>query len=142
MRLHTLTKTHPKKDAKRVGRGIAAGGGKTAGRGTKGQKSRTGFNLPRTFEGAATGMIQRLPKLKGFKSHRARPVTINVAKLAQHFDDKATISILSLIEKNIIHQNALKNGIKIVGSSTDIKKTFSYDTEDSSITLSKSLQTN
>jgi large subunit ribosomal protein L15 len=56
---------------KRVGRGIAAGGGKTAGRGTKGQKSRTGKKLRATFMGGQRSLVQAIPKNKGFKSLRA-----------------------------------------------------------------------
>lgn len=56
---------------KRVGRGIAAGGGKTAGRGTKGQNSRTGGGVRPGFEGGQNPLMQRLPKLRGFTSHRA-----------------------------------------------------------------------
>ena len=52
----------------RVGRGIAAGGGKTAGRGTKGQKARAGGSIPPWFEGGQTPLHQRIPKLRGFKN--------------------------------------------------------------------------
>jgi len=56
-------------DKKRVGRGIAAGQGKTAGRGTKGQKSRTGHKkMPAGFMGGQRAIMQAIPKLKGFKS--------------------------------------------------------------------------
>lgn len=58
------------KDTKRVGRGIAAGQGKTAGRGTKGQNSRTGKKLRSTFAGGSHAMMRAIPKLKGFKSLR------------------------------------------------------------------------
>ena len=59
--------------SKRVGRGISAGQGKTAGRGTKGQKSRTGHHkLPATFMGGQRAMMQAVPKLKGFKSIHAK----------------------------------------------------------------------
>jgi large subunit ribosomal protein L15 len=51
----------------RVGRGIAAGKGKTAGRGTKGQKARAGGSIPPWFEGGQTPLHQRIPKLRGFK---------------------------------------------------------------------------
>jgi large subunit ribosomal protein L15 len=59
-----------KSSRKRVGRGISAGGGKTAGRGTKGQKSRTGKKLRATFAGGQREMVKAVPKLKGFKSLR------------------------------------------------------------------------
>ena len=58
------------KDRKRVGRGIAAGGGKTAGRGTKGQGSRTGKKLRATFQGGQRGIVLSVPKARGFKSLR------------------------------------------------------------------------
>lgn len=57
------------KGIKRVGRGIAAGQGKTAGRGTKGQKSRTGHSAMRpTFVGGSGSLVRRVPKASGFKS--------------------------------------------------------------------------
>ncbi|MEI7918392.1 MAG: 50S ribosomal protein L15 [Candidatus Saccharibacteria bacterium] len=58
------------KNIKRVGRGIASGQGKTAGRGTKGQKARTGKKLRPTFAGGSGALARRTPKLKGFKSLR------------------------------------------------------------------------
>lgn len=69
MKYHELT-TPVSKSRKRVGRGIAAGGGKTAGRGTKGQKSRAGKKLRPTFTGGQLPLVQAIPKLKGFKSKR------------------------------------------------------------------------
>jgi large subunit ribosomal protein L15 len=71
------------KVAKRVGRGIAAGGGKTAGRGTKGQNSRTGGGVRPGFEGGQTPLMQKLPKLRGFTSHRPTVETIYTAQLDQ-----------------------------------------------------------
>ncbi len=58
------------KSKKRVGRGIAAGQGKTAGRGTKGQKARTGKKIGLTFMGGQGPLVRRVPKLRGFKSLR------------------------------------------------------------------------
>ena len=58
------------KDRKRVGRGIGAGQGKTAGRGTKGQNARTGKKLRATFQGGQRALVQAVPKNKGFKSMR------------------------------------------------------------------------
>lgn len=56
------------KDKKRVGRGIASGQGKTAGRGTKGQGARTGKKLNAMFQGGSGPLVQRAPKARGFKS--------------------------------------------------------------------------
>ena len=69
MKYNELTLNSNKK-ANRVGRGISAGQGKTAGRGTKGQKSRTGSSRKPGFEGGQNPLMQRLPKLRGFTSHR------------------------------------------------------------------------
>lgn len=64
--------TLPRKVSRtRVGRGISAGGGKTAGRGTKGQKARTGKKIKLGFEGGQTKLAMRLPKLRGFTHARA-----------------------------------------------------------------------
>jgi large subunit ribosomal protein L15 len=69
------------KNAKRVGRGIAAGQGKTAGRGTKGQMSRTGSKKKPGFEGGQNPLMQRLPKLHGFKSHKAPVESVYTGQL-------------------------------------------------------------
>lgn len=69
MKLHDLKPAAGSKKARRrVGRGIAAGQGKTAGRGTKGQKARAGGTIPAWFEGGQTPLHQRIPKLHGFKN--------------------------------------------------------------------------
>ena len=57
-----------RRERTRVGRGIAAGKGKTAGRGTKGQKARAGATIPAWFEGGQTPIHIRVPKLRGFKN--------------------------------------------------------------------------
>lgn len=61
------------KSKKRVGRGIAAGQGKTAGRGTKGQGARTGKKLNATFQGGQRALVQAVPKKRGFKSSYSSP---------------------------------------------------------------------
>jgi len=65
----------------RVGRGISAGQGKTAGRGTKGQKARAGSGRKPGFEGGQNPLIKRLPKLRGFTQFREKPVTVTTEKL-------------------------------------------------------------
>jgi large subunit ribosomal protein L15 len=69
MKLHDLRPADgSRKERTRVGRGIAAGKGKTAGRGTKGQKARAGGSIPPWFEGGQTPLHVRIPKLRGFKN--------------------------------------------------------------------------
>ncbi len=84
MKLHDL---HPARGAhkppRRVGRGHGSGRGKTAGRGTKGQKARAGGGIPAWFEGGQTPLHVRTPKLHGFKNRfRVEYAPVNLAKLA------------------------------------------------------------
>lgn len=139
MRSHQFTQTHPRPKAKRVGRGNAAGGGTTAGRGTKGQKARTGSNsnLPRTFIGGSTSLVQRLPKFKGFKSHQVKPVTLNVDKLTQHFAADTKITLVGLLEKGIISTKEALQGVKIVGGTKPTS--FSFETDNPKLVVTKKL---
>ena len=69
---------------RRVGRGIAAGQGKTAGRGTKGQKARAGGKIPAWFEGGQTPLHQRIPKLRGFKNpFKVEYEVVNIGDIAR-----------------------------------------------------------
>jgi len=70
------------RNKKRVGRGIAAGGGKTAGRGTKGQGARTGKKLNTMFQGGQRALVQAIPKARGFKSLRTPAQVVYVDHLA------------------------------------------------------------
>ena len=79
MKINQLTRFEANKKKKRVGRGIAAGGGKTAGRGTKGQKARS--KIRPGFEGGQTPISRRLPKLAGFKSHRPKTQVVYTGSL-------------------------------------------------------------
>ena len=114
MKLHDL---HPapgsRKPARRVGRGHGSGRGKTAGRGTKGQKSRAGGNLPAWFEGGQTPFHIRTPKLHGFKNRfRVEYAPINLARLGDL--DKGT-----LVTPDVLAHDGLiadtKKPVKILG---------------------------
>ncbi len=85
MKLHDL-KPAPgsRKDRRRVGRGIAAGQGKTAGRGTKGQKARAGGSIPAWFEGGQTPLHRRIPKLRGFRNpFKVHYEIVNIGDIAR-----------------------------------------------------------
>jgi large subunit ribosomal protein L15 len=84
MKLHDLRPAEGSHKARtRVGRGIAAGKGKTAGRGTKGQKSRTGGTIQPWFEGGQTPIHIRLPKLRGFRNmFRVEYEIVNVGRIS------------------------------------------------------------
>lgn len=80
MKIHELNvKSTPSK--RRAGRGISAGLGKTAGRGTKGQKARAGSSRRPGFEGGQNPLMQRLPKLRGFTSHRVKTQNVTTGEI-------------------------------------------------------------
>jgi large subunit ribosomal protein L15 len=85
VKLHDLKPAAGSRKAKRrVGRGIAAGQGKTAGRGTKGQKARAGGTIPAWFEGGQTPLHQRIPKLRGFRNlFKVEYEVVNVGDIAR-----------------------------------------------------------
>ena len=84
----------------RKGRGISAGQGKTAGRGTKGQKARTGHSkMPAGFMGGQRAIMQAVPKLKGFKSFHAKAVIVYTDRLN---DLKGKVDNIILAEKSLI----------------------------------------
>lgn len=80
MKYHEL-KVIPNGQGRRVGRGISAGQGKTAGRGTKGQRSRPGSGRRPGFEGGQNPLMQRLPKLKGFRAVKPAAETVYTGQL-------------------------------------------------------------
>jgi len=102
MKLHELKKVNTNSKPKRVGRGISAGGGKTAGRGTKGQRSRSGFNLPRKFEGGQTPLAMRLHKLPGFSSFQNKAKVISLSDISKNYKSGDVVSSQTLAEKGMI----------------------------------------
>ena len=88
------------KNKKRVGRGIAAGQGKTAGRGTKGQGSRTGKKLGAMFQGGQRALVQAIPKSRGFKSLRT-PAQVVYMDHLNAFDGK-TADNFTLFEQGYV----------------------------------------
>jgi len=86
MKLHDLRPAAgSRRERTRVGRGIAAGKGKTAGRGTKGQKSRAGASIPAWFEGGQTPIHIRVPKLRGFKNRfKIQYQVVNVGTIDEY----------------------------------------------------------
>src|SRR5210317_1155842 len=84
--LNTLASTGTTKNRKRVGRGIGSGTGKTAGKGHKGQKARSGGSIARGFEGGQMPLQRRLPK-RGFKNiWRVEVDSVNVDQLGEVFE--------------------------------------------------------
>jgi len=99
MKIHELTAS-TNKSRKRIGRGISAGQGKTAGRGTKGQNARTGKKLRPTFMGGQRALVQAVPKIRGFKSLK-QPAQVVYLDTLNVFDGK-TVDNYILFEEEFI----------------------------------------
>lgn len=102
----------------RVGRGHGSGNGKTAGKGHKGQKARSGAPRP-GFEGGQMPLYRRLPK-RGFKNRNSKDiVSINISALDK-FEDGATVDVAALMEAGIVKNP--RDGVKILGNGEITKK--------------------
>ena len=102
----------------RRGRGHGSGNGKTAGKGHKGQKARSGAPRP-GFEGGQMPLYRRIPK-RGFTNRNAKEiVAINVNEL-ERFEDGATVDVNTLIEAGVIKNP--RDGVKILGNGELTKK--------------------
>ena len=118
-----LSNLHPAEGSKhsdsfRRGRGHGSGNGKTAGKGHKGQKARSG--APRIgFEGGQMSLYRRIPK-RGFKNINSKEIVgINVSVL-ERFDNDSTVSVETLMESGIIKNP--QDGVKILGNGELTKK--------------------
>ncbi len=101
-----------RKSAKRIGRGPGSGQGKTAGRGTKGQKSRSGGNIRPGFEGGQMPLQRRLPK-RGFTNiFRKRYAIVNIRDLAR-FDKGTVVDETLLVEAKLVRRR--RDGVKLLG---------------------------
>ena len=116
--LNSLSNEGTKSNRKRVGRGIGSGNGKTAGRGHKGQKSRSGVAI-KSFEGGQMPLYRRLPK-RGFNALKKGVIaTLNLDKIQLHIDKKRiktsdTLNSDLLKKLKLINKNSIK--LKILGS--------------------------
>jgi large subunit ribosomal protein L15 len=100
------------KSKRRVGRGISAGQGKTAGRGTKGQGSRTGSKARPGFAGGQNPLMQKLPKLPGFRSHRVKHENVFTDQLSAlgATVDNAKLAEAGLVSNAHVSVKLLKRG--------------------------------
>lgn len=113
---------------KRLGRGIGSGSGKTAGRGVKGQKARSGVAI-NGFEGGQMPLYRRLPK-RGFKNIFAKDFNVvSLARVqaavdAKKLDAKETVTVEALIKAGVIRR--AKDGVRLL-STGDIKAKLAFD---------------
>jgi large subunit ribosomal protein L15 len=128
LNLSNLKPAAPRKNRKRVGRGLGSGKGRYSGRGIKGQKSRSGSHKMRAgFEGGQMPIYMRLPKQRGPYSkdampvgpHRTSTVPVNVSQL-ERFDAGAEITVETLVEAGIIKNS--RTDVKILGMGDLTKK--------------------
>ena len=120
MQIHELSpvpgSTHAKK---RRGRGHGTGNGKTAGRGHKGQKARSGGGVRGGFEGGQMPLARRVPK-RGFNNIFAKPLdAINIRDLNK-FDDGAVVGVQELLDAGVL--SSCRYGVKILGNGELTKK--------------------
>ena len=129
LNLHSLKPAQPRKDRKRVGRGMGSGKGRYSGRGIKGQKSRSGSHyMPAGFEGGQMPIDMRLPKLRGNTSADAMPIgpfrtstqPVNLRDLEARFEAGAEVTPETLVTARLIKNT--KIDIKILGSGELTKK--------------------
>ena len=115
MKLHDLKpaegSTHRKR---RVGRGISAGQGKTAGRGTKGQRSRTGRGIKPYFEGGQLPLVRRVPHTRGFTNlSRVEYQVVNLGTLNTKFDAGAEVTPEALLAQGLVNS---ASHVKVLGT--------------------------
>ena len=111
------------KRKKIVGRGYGSGkGGHTASRGTKGQKSRSGYNPSPFFEGGQNPIIKSLPYLRGFKRKNPAVSIVKLADIERIFSEGDKIDLKVLKEKNLVKYDNVK-----ILSGVKISKAFIFD---------------
>jgi len=123
MDLNKLSKRSDHKNKKkRLGRGYGSTkGGHTVGRGSKGQKSREGYNIPTGFEGGQVPLYKKIPKTSGFRNPASKKIkAISLVKL-NIFSNGTKVSPQSLVEKNIV-KKVPKDGVKILANGNLHKK--------------------
>ena len=109
-----------KRARRRVGRGPGSGKGKTAGRGHKGQKSRSGYSRRYGFEGGQMPLVRRIPK-RGFTNiFRVEFQVVNLRDLERVFGDGDTVSVDTLVEKGLVRGG--KRPVKVLGDGELTKK--------------------
>lgn len=121
MKLYELSPVEgSKKSSKRIGRGHGSGWGKTAGKGHKGQKARSGGSIRPGFEGGQMPLQRRIPK-RGFNNIFAKNiVAINLSTLNRKFEDGATVDIEALVNAGVVKNGF--DGVKVLGNGKIDKK--------------------
>ena len=129
LNLSSLKPASPRRDRKRLGRGLGSGNGRYSGRGIKGQKARSGSRKMRPgFEGGQNPLYMRLGKQRGPYSKDAMPIgphrtstqAVNLRDLEQRFDDGAEVTLEALVERRLIKNT--RTDVKILADGELTKK--------------------
>jgi len=132
-RLVTLSDIKDNKGARkkpiRVGRGIGSGRGKTCGKGTKGQKARSGTALKPWFEGGQTPLYKRIPKRGFVNTHAKKNTGVSLAKMQEwiekgRIDPRKPITLKTILDSELL--NTFKYGVTIFGSGGRNEKPFNW----------------
>lgn len=121
MKLNELSPSVPKRNRKRIGRGNSSGWGKTAGKGSNGQKSRAGGGVKPYFEGGQMPIYRRVPK-RGFSNtiFKKEYTVISLSFLNDNFEDGEVVSLETLFNKCLIKKG--RDGVKVLGNGELNKK--------------------
>jgi large subunit ribosomal protein L15 len=104
-----------RKNRKRIGRGVASGGGKTAGRGNKGQNARSGGGVRPGYEGGQMPIHRRLPK-RGFKNRFRKVFAVVNVKDLNRFEAQSVVDEVAFIKSGLV--KGARDGIKLLGNGT------------------------
>ena len=146
LNLHSLHPAQPRKDRKRIGRGLGSGKGRYAGRGIKGQKSRSGSHkMAAGFEGGQMPIDMRLPKLRGNTSADAMPIgpfrtytqPVNLRDLEARFEAGEEVTPESLKAKGLIR--SIRKDVKLLGVG-DLTKKLSITVHGASATAKEKVE--
>jgi len=119
MQIHEL-KTKKRKAKKTVGRGGKRG--TYSGRGNKGQKARSGASIDPLFEGGRSSLVERLKKVRGFKSRNPKKAVVKLEALEKAFKGGEEITVALLVSSKLVDKADAANGVKILATGKLTKK--------------------
>jgi large subunit ribosomal protein L15 len=112
------------KRRKVVGRGVGSGHGTFSGRGAKGQKARTGGQIPVGFEGGNMPLHRQIPKRRGFTSRTAKAQLVSLKDLSEKFESNSTVNPKILLNKGLI--KSAQEAVKVLGGG-EISKSLTFE---------------
>lgn len=114
MQIHDIAVSEARKHRKRIGRGGKRG--TYSGRGNKGQKARSGAHVNPLFEGGRSSLVERLKKVRGFKSIHGKKPFVKLSDISKAFSSGETVSMETLFQKKLIKKNSAHESVKVIGT--------------------------